>query len=64
MLARGVLRVASAHGLLTQGVHSGDASGIVPDTFRISRSLLSRIEDEDSGQVKLKELCAFPASSC
>ena len=51
-------------GLLTQGVHSGDASGIVPDTFRISRSLLSRIEDENSGDVKLKELCAFPASSC
>jgi acetylornithine deacetylase/succinyl-diaminopimelate desuccinylase-like protein len=42
--------------VLTEGVHSGDASGIVPSSFRIARSLLSRIEDEESGQVKLDEL--------
>ncbi len=42
--------------VLTEGVHSGDASGIVPSSFRIARSLLSRIEDEATGQIKLDEL--------
>ena len=30
----------------TEGVHSGDASGVMPSTFRIARQILSRIEDE------------------
>ena len=38
--------------VLTEGVHSGDASGIVPSSFRILRSLLTRIEDESSGALK------------
>ncbi|MGC9955049.1 MAG: M20 family metallopeptidase [Rhizomicrobium sp.] len=42
--------------VLKEGVHSGDASGIVPSSFRILRSLLSRIEDETSGTIKLDEL--------
>jgi acetylornithine deacetylase/succinyl-diaminopimelate desuccinylase-like protein len=42
--------------VLKEGVHSGDASGIVPSSFRILRSLLSRIEDETSGAIKLDEL--------
>ena len=37
--------------VLKGGVHSGDASGIVPSSFRIARQLLSRIEDEKTGQV-------------
>jgi acetylornithine deacetylase/succinyl-diaminopimelate desuccinylase-like protein len=37
--------------VLTEGVHSGDASGIVPSSFRIARSLLSRLEDEKTGAV-------------
>jgi acetylornithine deacetylase/succinyl-diaminopimelate desuccinylase-like protein len=37
--------------VLTEGVHSGSASGIVPSSFRVLRKLLSRIEDESSGQV-------------
>ena len=37
--------------VLTEGVHSGDASGIVPSSFRIARQLLSRLEDERSGEV-------------
>jgi acetylornithine deacetylase/succinyl-diaminopimelate desuccinylase-like protein len=32
-------------------VHSGDASGIVPDSFRIARAVLSRLEDEQSGKL-------------
>ncbi len=42
--------------ILQEGVHSGDASGIVPSSFRILRSLLSRIEDENTGQVRLDAL--------
>jgi len=41
--------------LLTEGVHSG-ASGIVPDTFRIARDVLSRIECPKTGDILLKEL--------
>ena len=42
--------------VLTEGVHSGDASGVVPSSFRIARQLLSRIEDEATGQMKLDDL--------
>jgi acetylornithine deacetylase/succinyl-diaminopimelate desuccinylase-like protein len=41
--------------VLTEGVHSGAASGAVPSSFRILRSLLSRIEDETTGEIKLPE---------
>ncbi|MBN8263725.1 MAG: M20 family metallopeptidase [Xanthomonadales bacterium] len=37
--------------VLSEGVHSGDASGIVPSSFRIIRQLLSRLEDEDTGRI-------------
>ena len=50
----GTLRVDS----LTEGVHSGSASGVVPSSFRTARKLLSRIEDEDSGQIHTKALHA------
>jgi acetylornithine deacetylase/succinyl-diaminopimelate desuccinylase-like protein len=42
--------------VLTEGVHSGAASGIVPSSFRILRQLLSRIEDEATGRMTLPEL--------
>ena len=42
--------------VLTEGVHSGDASGVVPSSFRIVRALLSRIEDEATGEMKLADL--------
>jgi acetylornithine deacetylase/succinyl-diaminopimelate desuccinylase-like protein len=47
-LAGGVLTVE----VLTEGVHSGDASGIAPDSFRLARALIGRIEDEVTGEVK------------
>ena len=42
--------------VLTEGVHSGDASGVVPSSFRIARQLLSRIEDEVTGRLLVDEL--------
>ncbi len=37
--------------VLKEGVHSGDASGIVPSSFRILRALLDRLEDSKSGRI-------------
>ncbi len=37
--------------VLREGVHSGDAGGVVPDTFRIARSILSRLEDPLTGEI-------------
>lgn len=48
----GVLRVD----VLSEGVHSGDASGVVPSSFRILRGLLSRLEDEATGAIRPAEL--------
>lgn len=50
----GVLKVQ----VLEEGVHSGDASGVAPSSFRILRQLLSRLEDEQTGQIKPRELHA------
>ena len=42
--------------VLTEGVHSGDASGIVPSSFRVLRSLLDRVEDSRTGETRVKSL--------
>ena len=55
---RGNLIGALTVKVLTEGVHSGAASGIVPSSFRILRMLFSRIEDEATGKMKLPELFA------
>jgi acetylornithine deacetylase/succinyl-diaminopimelate desuccinylase-like protein len=42
--------------VLTEGVHSGTASGIVPSSFRVLRELLARVEDAGSGAILVDEL--------
>lgn len=37
--------------VLSEGVHSGNASGIVPSSMRIARQLLNRIDDPATGRV-------------
>ena len=44
-MASGVLKVE----VLGEGIHSGDASGVVPSSFRILRHLLDRLEDSRTG---------------
>ena len=44
--------------VLTEGVHSGGASGIVPSSFRVLRLLLDRVEDPATGDSRLPELLA------
>ncbi len=46
-LVNGVLTID----VLTEGVHSGDASGVVAESFRVMRQLLARIDDEQTGVV-------------
>ena len=53
---RGILMVKVEVEVLHEGVHSGSAGGVVPSSFRILRQLLSRIEDEASGEILLPEL--------
>ena len=59
-LAAGVLDVR----IVEEGLHSGAVGGVVPSSFRILRSLLSRVEDEATGEVLLPELNApIPAEA-
>src|SRR5712672_2327074 len=53
-MAAGTLTVE----VLEEGVHSGDASGVVPSSFRILRQLLSRLEDQADGEIKPAALYA------
>ena len=46
-MASGTLRAD----VLREGVHSGYASGVVPSSFRVLRQVISRLEDENTGQV-------------
>jgi len=56
-MAAGTLSVE----VLTEGVHSGDASGVVPSSFRIARQLLDRLEDSQTGRILPKEFhCKIP----
>lgn len=53
---RGLLNGTLTVSTLSEGVHSGGAGGIVPSSFRIARQLLSRIEDENTGDLLVPEL--------
>ena len=55
---RGLLDVDLTVEVLHEGVHSGSASGVVPDSFRVARRLLDRVEDPDTGRILLPELWA------
>ena len=46
-MASGTLKVE----ILTEGIHSGDASGLVPSSFRIMRMVLDRLEDSATGRL-------------
>lgn len=49
---RGLVNGTMTVRMLTEGVHSGDAGGAVPSTFRIARQLLDRIDDSATGMTK------------
>ena len=49
---RGLVNGTLSVEVLTEGVHSGDASGVVASSFRILRQLLERIDAADTGIVR------------
>jgi acetylornithine deacetylase/succinyl-diaminopimelate desuccinylase-like protein len=53
---RGLASVVVTVEVLTEGVHSGAASGVVPSSFRLLRRLLDRVEDNATGRVLLPAL--------
>ena len=55
---RGLVDLTLEVQVLTEGVHSGSAGGVVPSSFRIVRELLDRIEDAASGEMLLPQLHA------
>ncbi|ROZ64454.1 M20 family metallopeptidase [Ramlibacter sp. WS9] len=57
-MASGTLKVE----ILTEGIHSGDASGLVPSSFRIMRQVLDRLEDSKTGRLLPASFhCEVPA---
>ena len=48
---RGLISGTLTVRVLKEGVHSGDASGIVPSSFRVARHLLGRLEDSRTGHI-------------
>jgi acetylornithine deacetylase/succinyl-diaminopimelate desuccinylase-like protein len=58
-MVSGVLKVE----ILSEGIHSGDASGVVPSSFRILRQVLDRLEDSKTGTLLPESFhCEIPAS--
>jgi hypothetical protein len=57
---RGVLIGTLTVRVLDHGVHSGEAGGIVPSSFRIARLILDRIEDAATGDLLVPELHVEP----
>jgi acetylornithine deacetylase/succinyl-diaminopimelate desuccinylase-like protein len=42
--------------LISEGVHSGDGSGVIASSFRVARALIDRLEDAGTGAIKPLEL--------
>ncbi|MDR3477050.1 MAG: M20 family metallopeptidase [Gammaproteobacteria bacterium] len=53
---RGLVNGSLYINVLKEGVHSGNASGIVPSCFMILRQLLERIEDKTDSKILLQDL--------
>ena len=58
-MVSGVLKVE----ILTEGIHSGDSSGVVPSSFRVLRQVLDRLEDSKTGRLLPEAFhCEVPPS--
>lgn len=55
---RGLVSGTLTVDIVSEGLHSGDASGMVPSTFRIARMLLDRVESAATGEILVPELNA------
>ena len=52
---RGIYNLNLKVSVTAFSVHSGDSSGIIPDSFRIARRLLEGIEDSNTGILSIEE---------
>ncbi|MBT9491230.1 MAG: M20 family metallopeptidase [Paucibacter sp.] len=58
-MVSGVLKVE----VLTEGIHSGDGSGVVPSSFRVLRQVLDCLEDSKTGRLLPESFhCEIPAN--
>ena len=55
---RGMVAATLRVNLISEGVHSGDASGVVADSFRVLTQLIARVEDPETGKILLDALHA------
>src|SRR5215813_199109 len=53
---RGLVTGSLEVSLLTEGVHSGDGTGVIAASERVARQLIDRLEDSHTGQIKLAAL--------
>jgi acetylornithine deacetylase/succinyl-diaminopimelate desuccinylase-like protein len=60
---RGFVEGTLTVSVLDHGVHSGAAGGVVPDSFRLARQLLARVEDAATGAFLLPELQTPPPAA-
>src|SRR5579875_3016430 len=62
---RGLVAATLRVRVLEEAIHSGAGGGVVPDSFRLLRQLLSRIEDEQTGKVLLDSVeVPIPPGRC
>jgi acetylornithine deacetylase/succinyl-diaminopimelate desuccinylase-like protein len=60
---RGLVGGSLSVDVLNEGVHSGDAGGVVPSSFRVCRALLERLEDVTNGTIRPNDFhCNIPAA--
>ena len=58
-MVSGVLKVE----VLTDGIRSGDSSGVVPSSFRVLRQVLDRLEESKTGNLLPESFhCEIPAA--
>lgn len=55
---RGLMRFDLNIRTATREMHSGTGGGVVPSPWTVLMELLSRVEDAETGEIKVKELCA------
>jgi acetylornithine deacetylase/succinyl-diaminopimelate desuccinylase-like protein len=53
---RGMVMGTLTVDIVSEGIHSGAASGLVASSFRIARLLLDRVEESGSGAIRVSEL--------
>ena len=57
---RGMVSGTLSAQVLTEGIHSGAAGGIVPSSFRVLRNIIERVENAETGELISALHCPIP----